>query len=221
MKAIIGPLVGAFRGGGRGAGAPGNRQTRRMGGQHALALLTSVLVPLIALTWLCCLAYCFVKSLSGKLEGRQQSTAVTVVVAPSAAAAAPNLFTRSRPPSTRVDNTYAPVTSHLTSSMTLSDFMKAGNLDLNDSLGPRYYPPEPVSRAAHTVEERTALDQMFPSPMAPLEPPWPHLPPIEGHRPKPSSSFSTRVNQLSTQILNLPSQGVQGGQGGQDGQGGH
>lgn len=185
---------------------PPTKITNVMVTAHILTIVTAILIPCVVLTWLCCLAYCFVKNLQGKLDpGRQQqNTAVTVVVAPSAAPSA--LFTRSRPPSSRVDATYAPVTSHLASSMTLSDFLKSGDLNLNDSLGPRYYPPEPVSRDVARLQETTPQDQMFPSPMAPLEPPWPHLPPINSHKQKPSSSFSSRVNHLSSQILNLPRQ---------------
>ena len=186
---------------------PPTKITNVMVTAHILTIVTAILIPCVVLTWLCCLAYCFVKNLQGKLDpGRQQqqNTAVTVVVAPSAAPSA--LFTRSRPPSSRVDATYAPVTSHLASSMTLSDFLKSGDINLNDSLGPRYYPPEPVSRDVARLQETTPQDQMFPSPMAPLEPPWPHLPPINSHKQKPSSSFSSRVNHLSSQILNLPRQ---------------
>ena len=42
------------------------------------------------------------------------------------------------------DPTYAPVTSQLSSSMTLADILRKGDSGLNDSLGPRYYPSLPV-----------------------------------------------------------------------------
>lgn len=169
---------------------------------NVLVVVTSVLIPLIVITWLCCLGYCLLKNLATKLETQRQSTAVTVVVASSTSSApCPTpLFTPSRPPSTRVATTYAPVTSHLASSLTLSDFMRGGELGLNDSLGPRYYPKQPLSEAGK-LEELPPLDQLFPSPMAPLQPPWPHLPPIEGVTSQPSQ-LSTRVTQLSSQILN-------------------
>ena len=105
---------------------------------------------------------------------------------------------------------YAPVTSHLASSLTMADFlkMKSSEVNLNDSLGPKYYPKAPVS----TIPEPPGTHEMFPSPIAPLEPPWPHLPPIDktsnektlsssGARSL-NASFNTRVNFLSNQILN-------------------
>ena len=43
--------------------------------------------------------------------------------------------------------------------------------------GPTYYPLYPIS----TVEDplNATPSHLVPSPMAPLEPPWPHLPPLE------------------------------------------
>ena len=108
-----------------------------------------------------------------------------------------------------ISSQYAPVTSHLASSLTMSDFMKLkSDVNLNDSLGPVYYPKAPIS----TIPEPPGSEEMLPSPIAPLVPPWPHLPPISTSANErtdqarsarsPNSSFNNRVNFLSNQILN-------------------
>ena len=187
-----------------------------MFGDNALLALTSVLVPLIVVLWLTCLAICLYKHISSKLEARQTTSVTVVVGTPSRQLPTP-LFTPSTRPVTtlhtpRTDPTYAPVTSHIASSMTMADYLKGkGDINLNDSLGPKYYPKVPIS----TVPDPLENNQMFPSPMAPLEPPWPHLPPIDagkdGRRLSLNSSgasrsFNNRVNYLSGQILNLQTQ---------------
>ena len=111
-----------------------------------------------------------------------------------------------------ISSQYAPVTSHLASSLTMSDFIKLkSDVNLNDSLGPLYYPQAPIS----TIPEPPGSEEMLPSPMAPLVPPWPHLPPITTSANEKTgeagaarsarslnSSFNNRVNYLSNQILN-------------------
>ena len=95
-----------------------------------------------------------------------------------------------QPPSGPVISTqYAPVTSHLASSLTMADFLKMkADINLNDSLGPKYYPKVPIS----TIPEPPPTDEMFPSPIAPLEPPWPHLPPINGTTNELKSTSGSR-----------------------------
>ena len=109
-----------------------------------------------------------------------------------------------------ISSQYAPVTSHLASSLTMSDFIKLkSEVNLNDSLGPLYYPKVPIS----TIPEPPGSEELLPSPMAPLVPPWPHLPPISSSSTNEktgetrsarslNSSFNNRVNFLSNQILN-------------------
>ena len=193
-----------------------------MFGDNALIILTSILVPLIVVLWITCLAICLYKHISSRFESRQQTTSVTVVVGTPSKAPTP-LFTPSnatRPVTTlhtpRTDPTYAPVTSHIASSMTMADFLKGkADIGLNDSLGPKYYPKVPIS----TIPDPPETNQVFDSPMAPLEPPWPHLPPIDSVKSNEDSqrlsslnssgisrTFNNRVNFLSSQILNLQPQ---------------
>ena len=126
----------------------------------------------------------YFRNVKNKVETKQ-TTHVTVVLDREGSLRAPMptpLFTPSRlSGAPRVSTTYAPVTSHIASSMRLADFMKNGDLGLSDSLGPRYYPKEPISS---TLEPLDLLDSqcVLPSPMAPLEPPWPHLPPIDKNK---------------------------------------
>ena len=117
-----------------------------------------------------------------------------------------------QPPPPVISSQYAPVTSHLASSLTMSDFMKLkSDVNLNDSLGPLYYPQAPIS----VIPEPPGSEELLPSPMAPLVPPWPHLPPISTSANEKTgearaarsarslnSSFNNRVNFLSNQILN-------------------
>ena len=78
------------------------------------------------------------------------------------------------------DPTYAPVTSQFSSSMTLSEMLKqggGGSRGLNDSLGPSYYPQFPINDFIDPLQ--ATPNKVLPSPMAPLQPPWPHLPPLD------------------------------------------
>ena len=193
-----------------------------MFGDNAQIAITSVLVPLIVVLWISCLAICLYKHISSRLEARQTTSVTVVVGTPSRQLPTP-LFTPSNRTITtqhitRIDPTYAPVTSHIASSMTMADFLKGkGDIGLNDSLGPKYYPKDPISTITDPLET-TPANQMFPSPMAPLQPPWPHLPPIDTVKANDkaktislsssgaSRSFNNRVNFLSSQILNLQNQ---------------
>ena len=57
-----------------------------------------------------------------------------------------------------ISSQYAPVTSHLASSLTMEDFIKS-DIDLNASLGPLYYPKAPIS----TIPEPLASEELFKS----------------------------------------------------------
>ena len=54
-----------------------------------------------------------------------------------------------------ISTQYAPVTSHLASSLTMADFLKMKkDINLEDSLGPKYYPTAPIS----TIPEPPAAE---------------------------------------------------------------
>ena len=176
-------------------------------------ILVTVFLPPLVLIWAGCLIICLYKHLMLRLEKNMtrtgQCASVTVVVENNKLSQAPasglkQPVTRQQPV---ISSQCAPVTSHLASSLTMADFIKS-DIDLNASLGPLFYPKAPIS----TIPEPLAREELFPSPMAPLVPPWPHLPPISsaanektGSSRGPRSlnaSFNNRVNFLSNQILN-------------------
>ena len=178
-------------------------------------ILVTVFLPPLVLIWAGCLIICLYKHLMLRLEKNMtrtgQCASVTVVVENNNLSQAPasglkQPVTRQQPV---ISSQYAPVTSHLASSLTMADFIKLkSDINLNDSLGPLYYPKAPIS----TIPEPLAREELFPSPMAPLVPPWPHLPPISSAANEKTgssrglrslnASFNNRVNFLSNQILN-------------------
>ena len=172
-------------------------------GQNPWIVLTSVFLPLIVIIWTSCLLICLYKHFMTKLQkkkvGHTTPTSVRVVVSgnnSNNSSSNNNNNDRRVEEKSRstgevgvgpvISTQYAPVTSHLASSLTMADFLKMkADINLNDSLGPRYYPSVPIS----TIPEPPPKDEVFPSPIAPLEPPWPHLPPISStSSEKPSSS---------------------------------
>jgi len=186
--------------------------------QYGYTVLVTVFVPLLLIIWVSCLVICLYKHIITRLEKNktEQGTSVRVVVEnrniitpqPQQQTTTPSATTTTTTTSV-IPTQYAPVTSHLSSSLTMSDLLKMkSEVNLSDSLGPKYYPKAPIS----TIPEPPGVDEVFPSPIAPLVPPWPHLPPINSSnndRITPSSatrslnsSFNTRVNFLSNQILN-------------------
>ena len=164
-----------------------------LGGQRPWVVLSAVFLPLIAIIWTSCLLICLYKHIMAKLNktkvGHSTTTSVTVLVSDNNNNNS-NHSNNSNNSSNRssskgrgggevsvpvISTQYAPVTSHLASSLTMADFVKMkADINLNDSLGPRYYPSAPIS----TIPEPPPTNEVFPSPIAPLEPPWPHLPPI-------------------------------------------
>jgi len=182
---------------------------------HGYSVLLTVFLPLLIVIWISCLVICLYKHIIARLEKNRtgQCPNVRVVVENNNIITTPQPQQQQQQQQSVIPTQYAPVTSHLASSLTMADFlkMKQETVNLNDSLGPKYYPKVPVS----TIPEPPASHEMFPSPIAPLEPPWPHLPPIDktsAEKPVTASSssagrslnasFNTRVNFLSNQILN-------------------
>ena len=176
-------------------------------------ILVTVFLPPLVLIWAGCLIICLYKHLMLRLEKNMtrtgQCASVTVVVENNNLSQAPasglkQPVTRRQPV---ISSQCAPVTSHLASSLTMADFIKS-DINLNASLGPLYYPKAPIS----TIPEPLASEELFPSPMAPLVPPWPHLPPISSAANEKTGSsrgprslnaaFNNRVNFLSNRILN-------------------
>lgn len=51
---------------------------------------------------------------------------------------------------------------------------------LSDSLGPVYYPKHPLNQSDHVDGATDSPRRQSMSPMRPLQPPWPHLPPLNG-----------------------------------------
>ena len=173
-----------------------------LGGHRPWVVLSSVFLPLIAIIWTSCLLICLYKHIMAKLHktkvGHSTATSVTVLVSDNN-----NNNNNSRNSSNSsgsdkgssggdvgvsvpvISTQYAPVTSHLASSLTMADFVKMkADINLNDSLGPRYYPSAPIS----TIPDPPPSNEVFPSPMAPLEAPWPHLPPINTDKQSGSSA---------------------------------
>ena len=165
-----------------------------LGGHRPWVVLTSVFLPLIVIIWTSCLLICLYKHIVAKLQktkvGHTTTTSVRVVVSDNnnndnSNNNSANSSDKRRsigdvgvavgpPGGTVISSQYAPVTSHLASSLTMADFVKMkADINLNDSLGPRYYPSAPIS----PIPEPPRSNEVFPSPIAPLEPPWPHLPP--------------------------------------------
>ena len=163
-----------------------------LGGQRPWVVLSAVFLPLIAIIWTSCLLICLYKHILAKLQktkvGHSTTTSVTVLVSDnnnnnSSSGTSSSSSSRNSDKARGsgdvsvpvISTQYAPVTSHLASSLTMADFVKLkADINLNDSLGPRYYPSAPIS----TIPEPPPSNEVFPSPIAPLEPPWPHLPPI-------------------------------------------
>merc|ERR1712062_650969 len=136
-----------------------------LGGHRLWVVLASVFLPLIAIIWTSCLLICLYKHIMAKLHktkvGHSTTTSVTVLVSNNNN----NNNDDSRHSSSRsgmiekgrgggdvgvsvpvISTQYAPVTSHLASSLTMADFVKMkADINLNDSLGPRYYPSAPIS----------------------------------------------------------------------------
>ena len=180
-----------------------------LGGHRPWVVLSSVFLPLIAIIWTSCLLICLYKHIMAKLHktkvGHSTTTSVTVLVSDNNNNNDSNRSNSSSSSSSSGDKgrgsgevgvsvpvistQYAPVTSHLASSLTMADFVKMkADINLNDSLGPRYYPSAPVS----TIPDPPASNEVFPSPIAPLEPPWPHLPPINSTATEKQSGSSAR-----------------------------
>ena len=179
--------------------------------QHPWVVLTSIFLPLILIIWTSCLLICLYKHMMAKLHktkvGHTTAAPLRVVVSDnnnnnnnnSSSSSGSGSGSGSGVDKSRtagdigvgvISTQYAPVTSHLASSLTMADFVKMKtDINLNDSLGPRYYPSAPIS----TIPEPPRSNEVFPSPIAPLEPPWPHLPPINSTASeKPSSSPGAR-----------------------------
>merc|ERR1711953_1573875 len=133
-----------------------------LGGHRPWVVLSSVFLPLIAIIWTSCLLICLYKHIMAKLHktkvGHSTTTSVTVLVSDSnnnnnnnnsrnnSSSSSSNASDKGRSGgdvgvSVPVISTqYAPVTSHLASSLTMADFVKMkADINLNDSLGPRYY----------------------------------------------------------------------------------
>ena len=179
-----------------------------LGGQRPWVVLASVFLPLIAIIWTSCLLICLYKHIMAKVQktkvGHSTTTSVTVLVSDtnnntdsrhSSSSSSSGLSDKGRRGgdvgvSVPVISTqYAPVTSHLASSLTMADFLKMkADINLNDSLGPRYYPSAPIS----TIPDPPPSNEVFPSPIAPLEPPWPHLPPINSTGSEKQSGSGAR-----------------------------
>jgi len=140
-----------------------------------LILMTTLAVPLIVLCWLVCVAYCVYKHIDAQeTKTLTRGSSVIVVVEENTVPPTP-LFTPTL--KHKQDPQYAPVTSQVSSSMTLADILKKGDSGLNDSLGPTYYPKFPLNDVIDPLD--ASPRNVLPSPMAPLRPPWPHLPPLE------------------------------------------
>ena len=177
-----------------------------LGGHRPWVVLASVFLPLIAIIWTSCLLICLYKHIMAKLHktkvGHSTTTSVTVLVSDSNNNNSSNSRNSSSNTSDKgrsggdvgvsvpvISTQYAPVTSHLASSLTMADFVKMkADINLNDSLGPRYYPSVPIS----TIPDPPPTNEVFPSPIAPLEPPWPHLPPINSTGTEKQTGSSAR-----------------------------
>ena len=153
--------------------------------QYGYTVLVTVFVPLLLIIWVSCLVICLYKHIITRLEKNktEQGTSVRVVVEnrniitpqPQQQSTTPSATTTTTTTTSVIPTQYAPVTSHLSSSLTMSDLLKMkSEVNLSDSLGPKYYPKAPIS----TIPEPPGVDEVFPSPIAPPVPPWPHLPPI-------------------------------------------
>lgn len=175
-----------------------------LGGHRPWVVLASVFLPLIAIIWTSCLLICLYKHLMAKLHktkvGHSTTTSVTVLVSDNNNNSSRNSSSSNTSDKGRsggdvgvsvpvISTQYAPVTSHLASSLTMADFVKMkADINLNDSLGPRYYPSAPIS----TIPDPPPSNEVFPSPIAPLEPPWPHLPPINSTGTEKQTGSSVR-----------------------------
>ena len=132
-------------------------------GYSGYTLLVTVFLPLLILIWASCLVICLYKHIVARLERSRtgQCPSVRVVVENNNILPPPQQQQQHKqqqqagPGQAVISSQYAPVTSHLASSLTMADFLKMKkDINLEDSLGPKYYPTAPIS----TIPEPPAAE---------------------------------------------------------------
>ena len=133
-------------------------------GYSGYTLLVTVFLPLLILIWASCLVICLYKHIVARLERTRtgQCPSVRVVVENNNIISPPQQQHKQQQQQqagqTVISSQYAPVTSHLASSLTMADFLKMKkDINLEDSLGPKYYPTAPIS----TIPEPPAAEVQF------------------------------------------------------------
>ena len=132
-------------------------------GYSGYTLLVTVFLPLLILIWASCLVICLYKHIVARLErtrtGQCPSVRVVVennnIISPPQQQQQHKQQQQQQAGQTVISSQYAPVTSHLASSLTMADFLKMKkDINLEDSLGPKYYPTAPIS----TIPEPPAAE---------------------------------------------------------------
>ena len=132
-------------------------------GYSGYTLLVTVFLPLLILIWASCLVICLYKHIVARLErtrtGQCPSVRVVVennnIISPPQQQQQQHKQQQQQAGQTVISSQYAPVTSHLASSLTMADFLKMKkDINLEDSLGPKYYPTAPIS----TIPEPPAAE---------------------------------------------------------------